>query len=204
MEDPRIDELMEFLDSVDEDGQPTSIALIARRVSSYMEIISKLREELDEYHSSVEDLEIRRDNLAKRMDERKSLREDITQNAQDAAAKAAFSTTSRGALLRKEAAEKRRELKQFEGDYVDDEKRFREVTKALDNGKSRLMDIRDQIARRMNIIDALLQRAEIEWPSYFFEENDRLKAAKGLEGELARPGQRRRGRRRVVRRRRAS
>ena len=204
-EDPRIDELMEYLDSVDAKGEPTSIALIAKRVASYAEVVGGLREQLDASHSAIEELESRAENLATHLNERNSLRDDITLMAQDAAIKASFSTTSaRGAQLRKDGASKQKELRQFESDLAVDEKRFKELNRALESGRIRLMEMRDQIARRMNIIDALLQRAEVDWPSYFFEENRRLKSAKGAAKAVVRPAARGRGRRRVVRRRRAS
>jgi chromosome segregation ATPase len=206
MEDPRIDELLEHVDAVDENGELTSIALIARRVSSYLEIVENLREELGDYHSSVSDLEQRAENLAMSIHERTSIRGDITEQAQTTAMKAAFSiTTASGAQLRKEATEKRENLAQFEADFAHDQARLKEVTKALESKQSRLMETRDQIARRMNIIDALLQRAEIEWPSYFFEENERLKARQhGTTGSQTRHAPKRRSHRRVIRRRRAS
>lgn len=177
MEDPRIDELLEHLDAVDENGELTSIALIARRGYSYLEIIENLRAELRDYHTSVSDLEQRAENLTQTISERSKLRADITDLAQTAAMKAAFSTTTaRGAQLRKEASDKRKDLSQFEEDLAHDQARLKEVTRALEGKQARLMETRDQIARRMNIIDALLQRAEIEWPAYFFEENERLKS----------------------------
>ncbi len=198
---------MDYLDAVDEDGQPTSIALIARRVRSYLDVVENLRAELEEHHESASDLEVRADNLKRRVEERESLRGDITDMAQTAAMKATFATTSgRGTQLRNEAVEKRKDLQQFEKDYAEDEKRLKEVMRALEGQQTRMMETRDQIARRMNIIDALLQRAEIEWPAYFFEENKRLKSSKGGEEGAGAPLVRRRGRgrRRVVRRRRAS
>ena len=205
-EDPRIDELMEYLDSVDENGEPTSIALIAKRVTSYLKVVEGLREELDAGHAAIEQLEERADNLSTRLAERNSLRDDITLMAQSAAVKASFSTTSsKAAQLRGEAAEKQKNLRQFESEYEIDTKRYNEVSRLLESGQARLMETRDQIARRMNIIDALLQRAEIDWPAYFFEENRRLKSAK-TGARVVRPASRGsgRGRRRIIRRRRAS
>ena len=208
IDDPRIDELMEFIDSVDDNGEPTSIALIARRVASYLEVVKGLRQELDESHASVLELEGRAENLATRLEERESLSADITLMAQDAAIKAAFSSSgSRSAQLRKDVAQKQSDLKQFQADYDEDSKRLVEVKRALNTRHTRLIEARDQIARRMNIIDALLQRAEIEWPSHFFEENSRIKSAHGGSGNAAArpaPKGRSRARRRVVRRRRAS
>lgn len=199
---------MEFIDSVDDNGEPTSIALIARRVASYLEVVKGLRQELDESHASVLELEGRAENLATRLEERESLSADITLMAQDAAIKAAFSSSgSRSAQLRKDVAQKQSDLKQFQADYDEDSKRLVEVKRALNTRHTRLIEARDQIARRMNIIDALLQRAEIEWPSYFFEENSRIKSAHGGSGNAAArpaPKGRSRARRRVVRRRRAS
>lgn len=207
MEDPRIVELMEHADSVGENGEPTAIAMIARRVKAYMGEVETLRKQLNEHHASVQDLEKRRENLAARMEERKNVREDISISAQDAIVKAALSSTSTGATHRKEAAEKQQQLKQFMADYATDEKRFKEMNRALESGRARLMEARDQIGRRMNIVDALLQRAEIEWPTYFFEENARLKSAKPGDTTSARhaaPLRRGSGKRRIVRRRRAS
>ena len=199
MEDPRIAELLECIDDVDELGAPTKLALIAKRVQSYVDIVAKLREELASFHTEVESLETRAENLSQLIEDRKTLKSDISEMAQEAAVKAAFSMSSRGAALRKDAAEKHHNLQEFQGDFANDQKRLKEVMRALDSRRERLQETRDQIARRMNIIDALLQRAEIEWPAYFFEENDRLKAA-ARQGQPA-PLRRRRGRRRVVRRR---
>lgn len=205
-DDPRISELLEYLDTVDEHGEPTSIALIAKRVTSYLKVVEGLREELDESHAAIDQLEERAYNLSTRLAERNSLRDDITLMAQSAAVKASFSTTSsKAAQLRSEAFEKKQNLQQFEAEYQVDQKRFAEVNRLLESGQARLMETRDQIARRMNIIDALLQRAEIDWPAYFFEENRRLKSAKS-GGRVVRPASRGsgRGRRRIIRRRRAS
>jgi predicted nucleic acid-binding Zn-ribbon protein len=206
MEDPRIDELLQHVDAVDENGEPTSIALIARSVSSYLEAVENLREELQDYHSSVSSLEQRAENLTQSINKRSTLRGDITDMAQTAAMQAAFSTTTaRGAQLRKDANEKRKNLTQFEDDFAKDQARLKEVMRAIQGKQARLMETRDQIARRMNIIDALLQRAEIEWPSYFYEENERLKAKQSnTSASPVRHVSKRRPHRRIIRRRRAS
>ena len=206
LEDPRIDELMDHIDDVDEHGEPTSIALIARRVDAYLDVVDDLREDLAKHHKFVEDLEERASNLRSTLLERDTLRGDITDQAQTAAMKAAVAiTTAQGAQLRQDAMEKQKALKQFEADYARDEQRYKEAMRALESRHLLVMETRDQIARRMNIIDALLQRAEIDWPSYFFEENERLKAKnKTATSSTRRRGGRGRGRRRIIRRRRAA
>lgn len=206
MEDPRIEELMDYIDSVDDSGQPTAVALIAKRVASYLEVVDDLRDQLSEAHGAVEDLEDRASNISIRLKERDGLRVDITDQAQTAAMKVAYTTTTgRGAQLRQDAAEKHRALQQFEAEYAEDQKRYKEVMRARTSREERLLDLRDQIARRLNIIDALLQRAEIEWPSYFFDENERIKARKkSATSSSTRRRSGRGGRRRVIRRRRAS
>ncbi len=196
---------MDYIDAVDDEGEPTSIALIARRVESYTEVIDELRDELQEHHEAVDELEIRASNLMKSLQEKDGLRGEITQAAQVSAMKAAMATTSgMSAQLRNAARQDQRALDQFEADYAQDETRYKSALRALDGKQQRLMEVRDQIARRLNIVDALLQRAEIEWPSYFFDENERIKAKKK---STAAPVARRRsgrGRRRIIRRRRAS
>ena len=202
MEDPRISELLECIDDVDDDGNPTKLALIAKRVQGYVDIVTKLREDLIAYHKDVESLETRAENLQQLLQDRSTLKDDISEDAQQAAVKAAFSNSSRGAALRKDAAEKQDGLRQFKNDFGNEEKRLAEVMRALESRRERMLETRDQIARRMNIIDALLQRAEIEWPAYFFEENDRMKAeARQAAPSGLRRRRRGRGRRRVVRRR---
>ncbi len=195
---------MDYLDAVDDEGEPTPIALIARRVEFYLDVIDDLRSELSEHHHDVDELEVRASNLKKSLQEREGIRAQITEESQVAAAKAAVAvSTGQGATLRKDAAEKKRALDQFETDYEQDERRYKSALRALDSKQARLMEVRDQIARRLNIVDALLQRAEIEWPSYFFDENERIKAKK--KAATISPSRRRgRGRRRIVRRRRAS
>lgn len=202
MEDPRIAELLEYVDAVDKEGNPTPLALIARRVKTYLEAVQKLRVDLSGYHSKVESFETRAENLSKAMEDRKSQRGDLNLEAQEAAVRAAFSTTSRGVHLRKEAEAKHRDLKQFDQDFEQNSKRLKEVMRALENNRKMMVETRDQIARRMNIVDALLQRAEIEWPSYYMEENKRTKKP----GQAGQPLRRRRRApaRRVVVRRRAS
>lgn len=207
MEDPRIEELMDYIDAVDENGDPTKIALIARRVDSYLEVVAGLRVELDEHHESVNELEERAANILERLQERDTVRIDITEVAQTAAMRASYvTTTGRGAQLRQDAAQKHKDLRQFEADYADDDRRYKEAMRALSSKQERLMEMRDQIARRMNIVDALLQRAEIEWPAYFFDENERLKAKKtsATSSTTRRRSGRGGGRRRIIRRRRAS
>ena len=123
MQDPRIEELMDYIDAVDENGELTSIARIARRVSSYLEIVDELRSDLDEQHGAVEELEVRGGNLTDSLQQRDLLRDELTELAQTAAVKAAVTTVSSGrsVQLRNEAAEKQKELKQFEADYDEDE-----------------------------------------------------------------------------------
>ncbi len=200
---------MSYLDAADDSGEPTSIALIARRVESYLEVVNSLREELDGQHAAIDDLEVRAINLSNLLEERASLRDDIVLMAETAATKASFaSTAGRGAELRNNAAEKRKNLQEFEAKYAEDERRKKEVMRALETGQTKMMETRDQISRRMNIIDALLQRAEIEWPSYFFDENKRIKAKQVSQtSRTVRPRRSRssgRGRTRIIRRRRAS
>lgn len=207
MEDPRIEELMDYIDAVDDSGEPTSIALIARRVSSYLDVIDELRKELDTHHEDVERFELQAANLSERLQERDSIGSTISEEAQNAAMRAAYTTTAgRGAQLRDDAAQKHKAFKQFETDYEEDMKRYKAAMRGLDTKQERLMEVRDQVARRLNIVDALLQRAEIEWPSYFFDENERIKAKKnsGNVSSVRRRSGRGGGRRRVIRRRRAS
>lgn len=205
MEDPRIEELMDYIDAADDAGEPTAIALIARRVESYLEVVAELRVELDEHHKAADDLEARASNLAVSLKERELLRNDITDAAQTAVMRVALTTsTGRATQVKKEAAEKQRALQQFEADYENDDRRYKAALRALDGKQARLMELRDQVARRMNIIDALLQRAEIEWPSYFFDENERMKAKKSAASSTVRRRPSRGGRRRIIRRRRAS
>ena len=194
-EDPRIDELLAHMDDVDEKGEPTLLALIARRVDSYEESIEKLREELEGYHGAVSSLETRAQNLAASISERDSIRVDLTSEAQEYAVRAAMSaSSSRGAALRNEAEEKRTRLRQFEEEQSRDTRRLRETTRALEASSEKLTATRDQIARRMNIIDSLLQRAEIEWPNYYLDEAKKNKA----QGSVAQPRRRRRGRGRRI------
>ena len=206
MDDPRIEELMEYAGTVDENGDPTSMALIAQRVGSYMEVVDELREQVTALHSDVEQLETRADNLSEQTDGQKARREELAEAAQVAAGRASGAVnTGHGARLRKEAAERKRLLDQFDAEFNEGEKRLAEVMKALQSRRQRLVETRDQIARRMNTIDALVKRAEIEWPEYTLDENKRIKGSAGSGQPMVR---RRRsggsGRRRVVRRRKAS
>lgn len=207
MDDPRIQELMAYADSVDENGEPTSVALIARRVSSYMEVVEQLREQVTTLHSDVEKLEATADNLSEKVEQQKERHEELIEQARVTATRASSAVnTGHGARMRKEAAEATQQLEQFEVGYAEEQKRLQEVLKALQARRQRLIETRDQIGRRMNIIDALLQRAEIEWPDYLLEENDRLKGKGQQTAGNVVPLRRRRGRgrTRVVRRRKAS
>lgn len=208
MNDPRIEELMEYEDTVDENGGPTSMALIARRVGSHVEVIDELREQVTKLHSDVETLEARADNLSEQVEGQRARHDELVEAAQVAASRASAAVnTGHGARLRKDAAEKKQVLDQFELEFGDAEKRLNETLRALQSRRQRLIETRDQIARRVNTIDALVKRAEIEWPEYTLDENKRLKGGSGTPSRQ--PTVRRRrgsgsGRRRIVRRRKAS
>ncbi len=205
MDDPRIDELMEYVDAVDENGEPTSMAMIARRVATYVESVTESRDQISALHSDVETLETRADSLSAKVEEQKSHHDELAQNAQVAARLATTAlNTGQGARLRKDAVEKRKILDQYEGELAEGEKRLSEVMRALQARRQTLVETRDQIARRMNTIDALLKRAEIEWPQYTLDENKRLKGSGSSESSAVR--RRRpvgRGRKRIIRRRKA-
>ncbi len=197
MEDPRVAELMDYTDAVDEDGNLTSIALIARRVEGYLDGITELRQELDAGHSTIEELEVRAANLRKTLAERDELRDEMEEDAQTAIVKSAApsATSAREATLRKEAMEKQQALSQFDADYDVDRRRLDEAMRALEGRLARQAELREQIARRMNIVDALLQRAEVEWPSYYFDENERIRSQNQRSAAPAASASRRRSRR---------
>lgn len=197
MEDPRVTELLECIDDVDDSGKPTKLAQIAKRVEGYLESIEETRNELKTFRSEIEKLESRAETLSALLQDRNSAKLDLTDEAQDAAVRAALATNSSGATLRKTADSKLKALKQFEGDFTQAEKRLKEVNRALESRRQRLVDSRNVIARNMNVIDSLLQAADIEWPQHYAEEG----GAEGGQSKGASVRRRRRGRRRVVRRR---
>ncbi len=205
MDDPRIEELMEFIDSVDGNGEPTALALMARRVESHLKVVEELKEELASEHKPVAELEARASNLSQSLAERESMRDQIQEEAQTAAVKASVaSTTARAAALRKTAEEKQNALSQFDKDLEEEQLRYRRAIRALESKQKQLTQVREQISRRMNILDALVQRAEMEWPAHFFGENERMKAQKQRGSAPPRRRRRSGSRRIVMRRKRAS
>lgn len=201
MEDPRITVLMERLDDLDEDGKSTVLAQLARRIRTYSLDVEKLRNDLKDYHEQNKGLESSAESLTASIEERESLRDDLTLDAQEAATQAAVSrTVARGAQLQETAAKKRSELDQFEVDIKKDRRRLKDASGALSGARESVIDSRNRIAQRLGVIDALLHRADIEWPAYFYEEAEAHRQRK--QAAAAPTVVRRRPKRRLIIRRR--
>lgn len=165
MNDPRIDEILEHIDATDSRGEPTELAMVARRVQEHIGAVDELRDELTEAESTISEVENRAQVLTESLAERAKHRADLQYEAQDTAVRAALSSSSSGsASLRKQATHKRQNIEEFEKDFAEDQKRLDHAKETLRSRQGRIKQIRDQIARRMNTVDMLLQRAEVAWP----------------------------------------
>lgn len=213
MNDPRVEEILEHLGATDPQGDPTELAMVAARVRDHMNAVEDLREELGEVESGIQEVENRAQVLAESLGERAKHRADLQYEAQDTAVRAALSGSSAGAAqLRRQAGQKRQNIAEFEKDFADDQKRLDHAKETLRSRQSRIKLIRDQIARRMNTMDTLLQRADFTWPqeissarrSAGLPRQARQVAQRPASRRATRPVARGATRRVVVRRRKAS
>jgi chromosome segregation ATPase len=214
MNDPRVEQILEHIGKVDRQGNPTELALVAARVQAHISAVDELREELEQSEGGIMDVENRAQVLAESLGERSKHRADLQYDAQDTAVRAALSGSSAGAAqLRRQATRKRQNIAEFEKDFAEDQKRLEHAKDTLRSRQSRIKQIRDQIARRMNTVDTLLQRADVAWPAEAGASARRNSGARPVRRAAPRPAARRAtrpvtrtssARRVVVRRRKAS
>ena len=212
MNDPRIEAILGHIGEVDRQGNPAELALVAARVQAHTDAVDELRRELEEIEGGIMDVENRAQVLAESLAERAKHRGDLQYDAQDTAVRAALSGSSAAAAqLRRQATHKRQNIAEFEKDFAEGQKRLEHARETLRSRQSRIKQIRDQIARRMNTVDTLLQRADVAWPAESRRPGRaagsrpiRRPAPRPAPRRAARPVARGGARRVVVRRRKAS
>lgn len=209
MIDPRFEEVLNFIEEVDEDGVPTVRAKIAHKIQAYAQDVDDLRKELATLEDSIGDLQAAVDSQDVALAEQSKRKIDLVNEAQDAAVRAAMSGSGGGsARLRKIALATRERIAEFEKDFAADSNRLAESQVSLDARKQAIKDQRGSIVRRLNTMSSLADRAGVEFGTELLAPPPSTLQPRGQQRQpqqaAAPRAARRRPRRVRVRRRRAS
>jgi hypothetical protein len=202
MIDPRFEEVLNFIEELDEDGVPTVRAKIAIKIQAYAQDVDNLRKELAQLEDGIGDLQATVDTQDIALAEQAERKVDLVTEAQDAAVRAAMSGSGGGsARLRKIALATRGRIAEFEKDFAEDSNRLAQSRISLDAKKQAIKDQRDTIVRRLNTMSSLADRAGLEFGKELLAPPATAKQPQQMAAPRA---MRRRPRRVRVRRRRAS
>ena len=202
MIDPRFEEVLNFIEELDEDGVPTVRAKIAIKIQAYAQDVDNLRKELAHLEGGIGDLQATVDTQDISLAEQAERKVDLVTEAQDAAVRAAMSGSGGGsARLRKIALATRERIAEFEKDFVEDSNRLAQSRISLDAKKQAIKDQRDTIVLRLNTMSSLADRAGVEFGKELLAPPAPAKQPQQMAAPRA---MRRRPRRVRVRRRRAS
>ena len=161
---PRFEEVLNFIEELDEDGVPTVRAKIALKIQAYAQDVDDLRKELPTIESSIGDLQSTVDAEDIALAEQADRKVDLVTEAQDVAVRAAMSGSGGGsARLRKIALAIRGRIAEFEKDFAADSTRLAQSRISLDAKKQAIKDQRDTIVRRLNTMSSLADRAGLEF-----------------------------------------
>ncbi len=203
MIDPRFEQVLEFIDELDDDGVPSIRAKLAIKISAYAKDVDNARNELRGLEEDVGELQTLVDSQTVALGEQADRRIDLVTQAQDAAVRAAMSGSGgASARLRKEAKNTRERIAEFGKDFDIESSRLAQSKNSLEAKKHAIKDQRDSIVRRLNTMSSLADRAGMEVGP---ESNAPSGQTAQPRQQVAQPRMMRRRPRRVrIRRRRAS
>lgn len=202
MLDPRFEEVLEFIDELDENGNPSTRAKIALKIEAYGQDVANLKKDLLVLEEDVVGLLETVAALDAAVDEQSGTKIALVTKAQDAAVNAAMSGSG-GARLRKVAEETRARIVEFDRDYEQDKARLAEAKISLAAKQRAIKDQRGNVVRRLNTMSSLAERAGLEFGKEMFEKPSQAQSAPPRAPQVsAQRIVRRRPPRRVVRRRR--
>ncbi len=201
MLDPRFEEVLEFIDELDENGNPSTRAKIALKIEAYGQDVANLKKDLLVLEEEVVGLLETVAALDTAVDEQSGTKIALVTKAQDAAVNAAMSGSG-GARLRKVAEETRARIVEFDKDYEQDKARLAEARISLAAKQRAIKDQRGNVVRRLNTMSSLAERAGLEFGKEMFEKRSQAQPAPRAPQASAPRIVRRRPPRRVVRRRR--
>ena len=162
MLDPRFIEVLEFIDELDSDGNPTTRAKIALKIEAYGQDVAELKKDLLVLEEDIVGLLETVAALDTAVEEQSSMKMVLIAKAQDAAVNAAMSGSG-GARLRKVAAETRARIAEFENDFEQDTARLAEARISLEAKQRAIKDQRGNVVRRLNTMSSLAERAGLEF-----------------------------------------
>ncbi len=202
MLDPRFEEVLEFIDELDENGNPSTRAKIALKIEAYGQDVANLKKDLLVLEEEVVGLLETVAALDLAIEEQSGTKIALVAKAQDAAVNAAMSGSG-GARLRKVAEETRARIVEFDKDYEQDKARLAEAKISLAAKQRAIKDQRGNVVRRLNTMSSLAERAGLEFGKEMFEKSSQAQSAPPRAPQAgAQRIVRRRPPRRVVRRRR--
>lgn len=202
MLDPRFKEVLEFIDELDGDGNPTTRAKIALKIEAYSQDVANLKADLLVLEEEVTELLETVDALEIAIEEQSGTKMVLVAKAQDAAVNAAMSGSG-GARLRKVAEDTRARIVEFDRDVDEDTVRLAEAKISLAAKQKSIRDQRGSVVRRLNTMSSLAERAGLEFGKEMFEPSS-LPPQRAPQMSAPRVVRRRPTRRVRVRRRRAS
>ncbi len=204
MLDPRFQEVLEFIDELDGDGNPTTRAKIALKIKAYGQDVAELKSGLLVFEEEAGELLATVAALETALEEQTGMRTALVSKAQDAAVAAAMSGSG-GARLRKLAGDTRARIVEFEKDFDEDTARLASSRLSLEAKQRSIRDQRGSVVRRLNTMSSLAERAGVEFGKEMFEQPSRPQQPQQRSPQMIAPRVARRRPRRVrVRRRRAS
>ncbi len=168
MLDPRFKEVLEFIDELDGEGNPTTRAKIALKIQAYSQEVADLKNDLLILEEDVVELLETVAALDIAVEEQADIRLALVAKAQDAAVSAAMSGSG-GARLRRIAEETRDRIVEFERDLERDTARLAEARISLEAKQRAVKDQRGNIVRRLNTMSSLAERAGLEFCKEMFE-----------------------------------
>ena len=202
MLDPRFEEVLEFIDELDEDGNPSKRAKIALKIEAYGQDVGTLKKDLLELEEEVVLLLETVAALEQVVDQQADTKITLVTKAQDAAVNAAMSGSG-GARLRKVAEETRARIVEFDRDLAEDKTRLAEAKVSLAAKQRSIKDQRGNVVRRLNTMSSLAERAGLEFGKEMYEKPTQAQPTQQRASQpSAQRVVRRRPPRRVVRRRR--
>jgi phage shock protein A len=164
MIDPRFEQVLEFIEELDENGAPTVRAKLALKIRAYSQEVDNLRKELAEIEESIGGLESTVLTLSTALEEQTNRKIALVTEAQDAAVRAAMEGSGgASANFRKMAQATRERIAEFEKNFEADSARMANAQISLDAKQQGIKDTRDSIVRRLNTMSSLAERAGLEF-----------------------------------------
>ena len=135
MIDPRFEEVLNYIEELDEDGVPTVRVKIALKIQAYAQDVDDLRKELATIEAGIGELQTIVDAQDIALSDQTDRKVDLVTEAQDAAVRAAMSGTGGGSTrLRKIAFATRGRISKFEKDFVAESNGLAQSRISLDAG----------------------------------------------------------------------